>query len=87
VDESKDLPEIHKAVLIDGGKNHHDQTEKIRAVITKIQTDYRFAADGNFGDDNVGRTLRFDAVVITHWDDDHFGGRLSKTVGWCTIRS
>ncbi|KAL8672156.1 MAG: hypothetical protein Q9168_003379, partial [Polycauliona sp. 1 TL-2023] len=59
-------PVIYKAVLIDGGKT--TGRDAIHACIQRIQSVYTFAPDKNVG------TLRFDAVMVTHWDDDHWGG-------------
>jgi hypothetical protein len=59
-------PVLHKVVLIDGGKPHQ------AGVINKFLTvqlprlfDLKEYPDG---------IVLIDAVVITHWDDDHFGG-------------
>ena len=57
---------IYKAVLIDGGKT----TGKgpIVDCIKRIEGSYTFAPSKTAG------TLQFDAVMITHWDVDHWGG-------------
>ncbi|KAL8792181.1 MAG: hypothetical protein Q9195_005203 [Heterodermia aff. obscurata] len=69
VDNSTDpakWPVIYKAVLIDGGKT----TGKVPILecVKRIQASYTFAPSKTPG------TLQFDAVMITHWDDDHWGG-------------
>lgn len=51
------------AVLIDGGKRFAGPSNLFR-VIEKLQQD--FACPG-------GR-FRFDSIVVTHWDSDHYGG-------------
>lgn len=57
-------PVIHRAVLIDGGDKGKDKL--LVDLIETIQTEYDFS-DG-------GHVLRFDSVVITHWDADHYKG-------------
>jgi hypothetical protein len=75
VDESTAIPTIKKAVLIDGGlMGQHYQ--RIDEVIDWINNEarargYQFDPTEHFGDPP---TLRFDAIVITHWDRDHWGG-------------
>ena len=58
---------VEHAVLIDGGTR--SQGLGIRAIhetITAIERDYVMF-------DHSG-ILKFDSVVITHWDEDHWGG-------------
>lgn len=50
----------HAAVLIDGGQQTGVTGTPLQSTITKLQLHY-----GRF---------RFDSVVITHWDTDHFTG-------------
>lgn len=57
-------PIVHNAVLIDGGKNHEKVYINIRKAMDIIETKYDMGLGG----------LRFDSIVITHWDDDHYGG-------------
>ncbi|KAL9607824.1 MAG: hypothetical protein Q9167_007297 [Letrouitia subvulpina] len=59
-------PVIYNAVLIDGGKT--TGAPAIVSCINRIQSSYTFAPTKT-----VGR-LQFDAVIITHWDVDHWGG-------------
>ena len=68
----KDTPpsttEILKAVIIDGGKSAGRITN-IEQVIRSIGTIYKLAEG-----------LKFDAVVITHWDADHYMGILTAMI-------
>lgn len=57
-------PKVVSAVLIDGGERHDVQA--IKDVIKKIEDDYDLPS----GDSN----LKFDSIVITHWDSDHWEG-------------
>ena len=59
-------PIIYKAVLIDGGKT--TGKEPILACIKRIENSYTFAPSKAVG------KLQLDAVIITHWDVDHWGG-------------
>jgi len=75
-------PTIHRAILIDGGKPHGAAASSIRDVIAVIQERYQFADGVGFEDDahyvkpttTPSKSLRFDAVVISHWDTDHYEG-------------
>jgi len=69
--------EIHSAVLIDGGFNSIEIPEidlsaagdqPIKRMITWINTSGRYTFAGG------ATTLKFDTIVITHWDNDHWGG-------------
>ena len=69
VDNSKtpaEWPVIYKAVLIDGGKT----TGKgpILECVKRIEASYTFAPSKTPG------TLKYDAIMITHWDVNHWGG-------------
>jgi hypothetical protein len=60
--------EILKAVLIDGGDlppGDTYQLQNIKHVMKNIETEFKLK-DG----------LKFDVVVITHWDEDHYKGVL-----------
>lgn len=57
-------PQAVKVILIDGGKSRATTRSNIPNTINILGERYKFA-------------LRFDAIVITHWDDDHFAGILS----------
>jgi hypothetical protein len=59
-------PEVQRAVLIDGGEKM-TSSEKIRNAITMIERQYDFPVGAN-------GQLRFDSIVITHWDSDHYEG-------------
>lgn len=50
----------HHAVLIDGGRQCSATGTPLQATIAKLQTHYG--------------VFQFDAIVITHWDTDHFAG-------------
>jgi hypothetical protein len=71
VDEKDSLggmqkPVVQRAVLIDGGENM-TSGEKIANAITMIERQYAFPVSAN-------GQLRFDSIVITHWDSDHYQG-------------
>ncbi|OCL08911.1 hypothetical protein AOQ84DRAFT_31580 [Glonium stellatum] len=68
-------PFIHRAVLIDGGKQR-DGSINIRTFLhTRVREFY------NFDDQQGGRTgltfPPFDSILITHWDQDHYAGILT----------
>ncbi|OCL06349.1 hypothetical protein AOQ84DRAFT_78782 [Glonium stellatum] len=67
-----DKPHILAAVLIDGGskKKQGNAPSPIEQVIPWIQSRYSTGYD-NGQDKNV---LKFSAVVVTHWDEDHWAG-------------
>ena len=52
---------IHKSILIDGGRVGH--SNQVQATIDHIQQTL-----------NNNQNLQFNAIVVTHWDDDHFQG-------------
>ncbi|KAL9034793.1 MAG: hypothetical protein Q9214_006885, partial [Letrouitia sp. 1 TL-2023] len=62
-------PVVYNAVLIDGGKT--TGAPAIISCIDRIQSSYTFAPTK--AGETVSR-LQFDAVIITHWDVDHWGG-------------
>lgn len=68
VDASVSQPRVQGAVLLDGG----------RAVGFPILKEgiRRLSSQYNCGSDSAGRPLplRFNSIVISHWDDDHCGG-------------
>ena len=66
------LPRIQRAVLIDGGLPGVVACNQIKTVIGLIEARYSFDPHGQ--PDPLNRSLRFDSVVITHWDKDHYGG-------------
>ncbi|KAK2465662.1 hypothetical protein APHAL10511_002206 [Amanita phalloides] len=53
------------SVLVDGGEGHSFPRENIRQVFKRI--DKKYDTRGPF---------KLDAIVITHWDEDHYGGIL-----------
>ncbi|KAL8692916.1 MAG: hypothetical protein Q9218_002142 [Villophora microphyllina] len=61
-----DQPVIHNAVLIDGGRT--TGLEAIKSCIERIESSYTFWPTKTAG------KLKFDAIMITHWDFDHWGG-------------
>ncbi|KAF2465819.1 uncharacterized protein BDR25DRAFT_378525 [Lindgomyces ingoldianus] len=65
-------PTILGCVLIDGGKGANEKIKTIKDVIAKIEKDYTLPA----GDLN----LKFDSIVITHWDVDHWEGVVNLLV-------
>ena len=77
--------EIQSAVLIDGGRRGRKVVKKIKDVIQWIETgkQYTFASNAFFENpiENAAANppitnLRFDSIVITHWDLDHYDGVL-----------
>ncbi|KAG7285856.1 hypothetical protein NEMBOFW57_008150 [Staphylotrichum longicolle] len=68
VDASVSPPKVKGAVLLDGG----------RAVGFPILKEgiRRLSSQYNCGTDKTGKPLplQFNSIVISHWDDDHYGG-------------
>lgn len=68
VDASLSPPKVKGAVLLDGG----------RAVGFPILKEgiRRLSSQYNCGTDKTGKPLplQFNSIVISHWDDDHYGG-------------
>ena len=64
-DAQDTIPTIMKAVLVDGGKGGRIPVSNIRQVFTRIKEDYTIAK------------FQLDAIVITHWDTDHYTGVLA----------
>jgi hypothetical protein len=58
-------PYVLSAVLIDGGHNRSYTWERINPAIERIQS-LSYQIPGNI--------LKFDSVVLTHWDQDHYTG-------------
>ena len=68
LEDATPKPKVYKAVLIDGGSRISDQSlNNIRATFEDIQ-------DKHYAN---GEDIKFDAVIISHWDEDHYG-RLLK---------
>ena len=55
-------PIIMKAVLVDGGKGGEIPVSNIRRVFDQIKESYKITS------------FQLDAIVITHWDTDHYTG-------------
>ena len=61
-----EVPSIHRAVLLDSGENG---LASIKDCIERIEKAYVFESDPTtFG------KLKFDSVILTHWDKDHAKG-------------
>jgi hypothetical protein len=75
----QDEPSVLSAVIFDGGHNRfHGPTGSVgnlKTTLTTMQSMYRWqgSLDNEWGD--LTR-VRFDAMVISHWDEDHFLGIL-----------
>jgi hypothetical protein len=66
---------VYRAVLVDGGKSRNKATASIQKIIGFINREYDFVDNENFeGPYGRDKSLRFDAIVITHWDSDHYEG-------------
>ncbi|KAF2498801.1 hypothetical protein BU16DRAFT_579855 [Lophium mytilinum] len=61
---------IQHAVLVDGGKDGYVE-EDLKATILNIETLY---SKGQLNGAHI--QLRFDAIVVSHWDGDHFRGSM-----------
>ena len=67
---------IYRAVLIDGGKSGPGPLAAIKDVISTIESEFAFSQDylQRYKYDPVSidkkPKLRFDSIVITHWDGD-----------------
>ena len=73
-----DKPTVKRACLVDGGEwqvvendGNMSGNERIRLAISRIKQNY-FLSEKHSSDDPL--VMRFDSVVITHWDSDHYGG-------------
>ena len=64
--------QIHKSILIDGGL--FSGATQVKHAITKLED--------NYGMKDTTR-LVFDAVVVTHWDEDHFQGTMEMLRQGC----
>ena len=71
-------PVVLKAVLIDGGDNAHKAPDTVKKVFDEYLIDKaglaknppEFNGKYTWPDNKV----KFDAVIITHWDSDHYKG-------------
>ena len=71
-----DNPKVRKACWIDGGEDNKHGKPPISETIAHIRKYYDFP-DGHaqgLDDDDCNSFMRFDSVIITHWDKDHYGG-------------
>jgi len=78
-EDAEEVYEIQSAVLIDGGKDWDVGAKAIEDVINRINEDEDYSfADGRLFNDPYSqkKSLRFDSIVITHWDSDHYEGVL-----------
>lgn len=66
------IPIVHNAILIDGGLPESSAVDAIKATIQSIRA--RYDCNTHLRCDADNTTLRFDAIVVTHWDQDHYGG-------------
>ncbi|KAF3920981.1 hypothetical protein ABW20_dc0103144 [Dactylellina cionopaga] len=66
-DEDENQWKILKAVLIDGG----------RPKFAYVIRDFRYYVNNQLNTKYIGGFQSFDAIVITHWDGDHYQGVLS----------
>jgi hypothetical protein len=76
-DTTRPKPTVYRAVYIDGGKSGETPYSRTTSVIREIQTVYTPDPGGHFdlfGDAADNNWLRFDAIIVTHFDDDHYGG-------------
>lgn len=63
---------VHSAVLMDGGKGHGTN---MLNTMKYICNNYEFQVGKFFDDTPAPNTvLKFDSVIITHWDLDHYAG-------------
>jgi ribonuclease BN (tRNA processing enzyme) len=58
---------VVQAILIDGGEGHGEYVANIFSTVDRIKLEYEFPADD-------GDELKFDSIIVTHWDSDHYGG-------------
>jgi hypothetical protein len=68
-------PVVYNAVLIDGGIDSPTVLEKIKDCIKWIErpSPRNYTIRAGVPGENPA-LLRFDSVVVTHWDEDHWGG-------------
>ncbi|KAJ2903779.1 uncharacterized protein MKZ38_009345 [Zalerion maritima] len=68
---------VRRAILVDGGK-YPFSVVRLEDTIAHINSTYDFDQDAEFEDPGPANTsnrgLRFDSIVISHWDRDHFEG-------------
>ncbi|MCJ1355364.1 MAG: hypothetical protein MMC33_005355 [Icmadophila ericetorum] len=58
-------PTVIKAIIIDGGDNTHKAPDTVQKVFDEtLLTKYTWP----------NNAVKFDAVIITHWDSDHYKG-------------
>lgn len=76
VDATGPRDKVQAAVLIDGGRTHRDRNNLagIREVMLRQPPIQQTIDWINRNYVCQGGQLKFDAIVITHWDGDHFEG-------------
>ncbi|KAK4040195.1 hypothetical protein C8A01DRAFT_35797 [Parachaetomium inaequale] len=67
-----DKPYVLSAVLIDGGDNAHEGPDRVWRFIQALRDRYDFKSPPLSL--NPEGLAKFDSVVITHWDKDHYDG-------------
>ena len=67
-------PWVLKAVLIDGGMNEKEAPSNLWYAIQEMPGKYMFNTDATLN------KCKFDAVIITHWDQDHWTGLFEKAI-------
>lgn len=66
---------VLSAVLIDGGHNRHAGLQNLKDTIQTIIDLGYDDKDGNPIDNrDESHCLKFDAIIVTHWDQDHWYG-------------
>lgn len=68
-------PRVLSAVLIDGGHNRHAGLQNLKDTIqTIIDLGYDDANGNPIDNHDESHCLKFDAIIVTHWDQDHWCG-------------
>jgi hypothetical protein len=78
VDESVSPKRIYSAVLVDGGtkpgQKKPDNQTRVLPIINWINT------SGKYSFPEGTTSVKFDSIVVTHWDEDHYGGLLDLMI-------
>ena len=72
-------PIVKRACLIDGGQRVNGRDQDSHHTIRNLKSNYHLSSDHEPGESPA--IIRFDSVVITHWDGDHFGG-IAELLQW-----